>query len=101
MPTVEPSRRGGARPGAGRPRKPPPARPAPDDVRAKAWACLTNLLEVVHGDDEVRGYDLQRRAALDVLDLTSLEWMTDAQLAAHSESVLKEIGKRGVARAAK
>ena len=68
------------------------------DIRADAAA---TLLRCMDGQLDSRTADVQRRAALDILQHDAIEWMTDGQLQAHADSVLAEIERRQGERATK
>lgn len=66
------------------------------DVRAEAWQIMLSIMR--GANDDPRMADIQRRACLDVLDLTSLEYMSNGELSAHADSVLAEIQRRKAAK---
>ena len=66
------------------------------DVRGRAWLLLSTLAGGGARVVSDRVAEIERRAALDVLDLTNLEFMSAKQLSVHAKSVLEELRRRGM-----
>jgi hypothetical protein len=108
--------RGGARPGAGRPKKPrppeapagiaraiepksknqpiPPAETLADFLARPHDVAIRTLGRAVIGALEPKTLDGQRRAALDVLGGAMWQHLTDEQLRVHAQHVAAEITRR-------
>ena len=75
---------------------------ADDDIKRRAMTVIQRGMDDQHASDEkMRAHFLRAKIAQMALDIVTVEWMTDAQLRAHSANVLSELDKRAEAKASK